>query len=155
MQIGVGGGPCGTVGDEYGPLRRFLSDPLLGPQDPTTAVEFAALVLIKDKGAPTGQPIDGYSQYVLAHNGLGPDGGGVCRPVIADAHAYQGAGTVAFAGCAAAAAITYVNPFAGEDWAPSRTTRGGLRPAEGGADPRDRRRHDRRHRVVGQPRAVV
>ena len=39
--------------------------------------------------------------------------------VIADAHAYQGAATVALAACAAAAA-GYVNPFAGEDWAPSR-----------------------------------
>jgi hypothetical protein len=44
--------------------------------------------------------------------------------VVADAHAYQGAGTFEFAGCVAAAAGTYVNPFAGEDWAPSRNDQG-------------------------------
>ncbi len=60
MQIGVGGGPCGTAGDEYDQLRQFLPDPSLGPHDPATAVELAALVLIKDKGAPTKQTIDAY-----------------------------------------------------------------------------------------------
>src|SRR5450631_1064632 len=55
MQIGVGGGPCGVAGDEYDLLRRYLPDPSLGPHDPTTAVELAALVLIRDKGAPAGQ----------------------------------------------------------------------------------------------------
>ena len=43
--------------------------------------------------------------------------------VLADAHAYQGAGTLAVAGCAAAAG-TYINPFAGEAWAPSRNDQG-------------------------------
>ena len=52
--------PVRERGDEYEPLRRYLPDPLLGPHDPTTAVELAALVLIKDKGAPTGQAIDAY-----------------------------------------------------------------------------------------------
>ena len=48
MQIGIGG----AAGDEYDSLRHYLPDPSLGPHDPTTAVELAALVLIKDKGAP-------------------------------------------------------------------------------------------------------
>jgi hypothetical protein len=124
MQIGVGGGPCGTAGDEYDRLRHYLPNPSLGPHDPTTAVELAALVLIKDKGAPIGQPIDAYSQYVRAYNGSGPMAAAYAARVLADAHAYQGAGTVAFAGCVAAAAGTYVNPFASEDWAPSRNDQG-------------------------------
>lgn len=123
MQIGVGGGPCGTAGDEYDQLRQFLPDPALGPHDPTTAVELAALVLIRDKGAPTGQPIDAYSQYVLAYNGSGPMAAAYAARVVADAHACQGSGTVVLAGCAAGAG-TYVNPFAGEDWAPSRNDQG-------------------------------
>jgi len=34
MQIGVGGGSCGSAGDEYDQLRQFLPDPTLGPHDP-------------------------------------------------------------------------------------------------------------------------
>jgi hypothetical protein len=124
MQIGVGSGPCGSAGDEYGQLRRLLSDPSLGPHDPTTAVELAALVLIKDKGAPTGQAIDAYLPYVQAYNGSGPMAAAYADRVIADAHAYQGAGTVVLGGCVAAAAGTYVNPFAGEAWALSRNDQG-------------------------------
>jgi hypothetical protein len=123
MQIGVGGGPCGTAGDEYDSLRRYLADPSLGPHDPTTAVELAALVLIKDKGAPTGQGIDAYLTYVIAYNGSGSQADAYGARVLADAHAYQGASTFVVAGCAAAAG-TYVNPFAGEDWAPSRNDQG-------------------------------
>ena len=99
MQIGVGG----AAGDEYDALRHFLPDPSLGPHDPTTAVELAALVLIKDKGAPTGQPIDAYAVYVRAYNGSGPAADAYAARVLADAHAYQGAGTVSVkAGCSAA-----------------------------------------------------
>jgi hypothetical protein len=119
MQIGVGG----AAGDEYQSLRGYLPDPVLGPHDPTTAVELAALVLIKDKGAPTGQPIDAYPQYVAAYNGAGPAAAAYADRVMADAHAYQGTGTLLVAGCAAAAG-TYVNPFAGEAWAPSRNDQG-------------------------------
>lgn len=54
MQIGIGG----AAGDEYDSLRRYLPNPSLGPHDPTTAVQLAALVLIKHKGAPTGKPLD-------------------------------------------------------------------------------------------------
>jgi hypothetical protein len=91
MQIGVGGGPCGSAGDAYDSLRRYLPDPSLGPHDPTTAVELAALVLIKDKRAPTGESIDSYWPYVRAHNGAGPVADAYADWVIADAHAYQGA----------------------------------------------------------------
>jgi hypothetical protein len=91
MQIGVGGGPCGSAGDAYDSLRRYLPDPSLGPHDPTTAVELAALVLIKDKGAPVGQAIDAYWPYVRAYNGMGPTADAYADRVIADAHAYQGA----------------------------------------------------------------
>jgi hypothetical protein len=120
MQIGVGG----AAGDEYDALRRYLSDPSLGPHDPTTAVELAALVLIKDKGAPTGQPIDAYLPYVRAYNGSGPMADAYAARVLADAHAYQGSGTLAVGGCPAAEAGTYINPFAGEAWAPSRNDQG-------------------------------
>ena len=119
MQIGIGG----AAGDEYDSLRRYLPDPALGPHDPTTAVELAALVLIKDKGAPTGQAIDAYLPYVRAYNGSGPIADAYAARVLADAHAYQGAGTVAVAGCAAAPG-GYINPFAGEAWAPSRNDQG-------------------------------
>jgi hypothetical protein len=99
MQVGIGG----AAGDEYDALRHFLPDPSLGPHDPTTAVELAALVLIKDKGAPTGQPIDAYRDYARAYNGAGPMADAYAARVIADAHAYQGAGTITVgAGCGAA-----------------------------------------------------
>jgi hypothetical protein len=93
MQIGVGGGPCGVAGDEYDSLHRYLTDSSLGPHDPTTAVELAALVLIRDKGAPAGQPIDAYVDCVRAYNGSGPIADAHAARVLADAHAYQGAGT--------------------------------------------------------------
>jgi hypothetical protein len=51
MQIGVGG----AAGGEYDTLRHDLPNPPLGPHDPLSAVTLAALVLTKDKGAPTGQ----------------------------------------------------------------------------------------------------
>jgi hypothetical protein len=123
MQIGVGGGLCGTAGDEYASLRRYLHNTALGPHDPTTAVELAVLVLIKDKGAPTGQPIDAYLPYAIAYNGSGPAAAAYADRVIADAHAYQGAGTMILAGCIADPG-GYINPFAGEAWAPSRNDQG-------------------------------
>ncbi len=99
MQVGIGG----AAGDEYDALRHFLPNPSLGPHDPTTAVEFAALVLIKDKGAPTGQPIDAYRDYARAYNGAGPMAEAYAARVLADAHAYQGAGRISVAaGCSAA-----------------------------------------------------
>jgi hypothetical protein len=99
MQVGIGG----AAGDEYDALRHFLPDPSLGPHDPTTAVELAALVLFKDKGAPTAQPIDAYLDCARAYNGTGPIADAYAARVIADAHAYQDAGTItAGAGCSGA-----------------------------------------------------
>src|SRR5450631_1503860 len=106
MQVGVGG----AAGDEYGSLRRYLPDRSLGPHDPTTAVELAALVLIRDKGAPTGQPIDAYRDYARAYNGAGPIADAYAARVLADAHAYQGAGTVAFGAVCSAAFGTLLVP---------------------------------------------
>jgi hypothetical protein len=119
MQIGIGG----AAGDEYDSLRRFLPDPSLGPHDPTTAVELAALVLIKDKSAPAGRGIDAYRDYVRAYNGSGAMAEAYATRVLTDAHAYQGAGTMIAVGCAAAAG-TYINPFAGEAWGLSRNDMG-------------------------------
>ena len=112
MQIGVGG----AAGDEYQSPQQYLPDPQLGPHDPTTAVALAALVLIKHKGAPQGAPIDAYLPYVTAYNGSGPQAQAYGQQVLADAHAYQGAGTTTMVstGCAArAAACGYTNPLAG------------------------------------------
>jgi hypothetical protein len=122
MAIGVGG----AAGDAYDALRRYLPDPARGPHDPTTAVELAALVLSKDKRAPTGKPINAYWRYAEAYNGSGPTAAAYADRVIADAHAYQGAGgaMVAAAGCAAAAPGGYINPFKGQAWAPSRNDMG-------------------------------
>ena len=113
MQIGVGG----AAGDEYGELRAYLPNPALGPHDPLTAVQLAALVLIKHKGAPRGQPIDAYRDYVRAYNGSGPEAEAYADRVIADAHRYQGAGSTSFVStggvCSAALGGPggYVNPF--------------------------------------------
>jgi hypothetical protein len=106
MQVGIDG----AAGDEYDALRHFLPDPSLGPHDPTTAVELAALVLIKDKGAPTGQPIDAYLNYARAYNGAGAAADAYAARVIADAHAYQGAATIAVAGSCGAAFGTPIVP---------------------------------------------
>ena len=127
MQIGIGG----AAGDEYDSLREYLPNPSLGPHDPTTAVELAALVLIKHKGAPAGQPIDAYLPYARAYNGSGPAADAYAARVIADAHSYQGSGQTTFAslgsaGCAAVAvsSAVYVNPFAHAQVTASRIDQG-------------------------------
>jgi hypothetical protein len=102
MQIGIGGAST----DNYDRLRQFLPDPSLGPHDPTTAVQLAALYLLKSAGAPTGQPIDAYRAAVLGYN---HDPAYVDR-VLADAHAYQGAGTAAFGPSCSAALGTPLVP---------------------------------------------
>ena len=82
-------------------------------------------MLIKDKGAPTGQPIDAYLDYARAYNGAGPIADAYAARVLADAHAYQGAGTITVgAACSAA--------FRDAD-----------RARHEGADPRRRRRRPR------------
>jgi hypothetical protein len=125
MQIGIGG----AAGDAYDPLRRYLADASLGPHDPTTAIQLAALVLIKDKGAPTGQPIDVYLPYAAAYNGAGPAAQAYAGRVIADAHSYQGGSQTTFAGgtkgCSAAVSSAgYVNPFAHAQVTASRIDQG-------------------------------
>jgi hypothetical protein len=65
-------------------------------------VQLAALVMIKDKGAPTGQPIDGYRDFVRAYNGSGPAADAYAARVLADAHVYQGSGTVTIAAACSA-----------------------------------------------------
>ena len=110
MQIGVGG----LAGDAYQSVRQYLpvGQQDLGPHDPTAAAELAALVLIHDKGALPGKPIDAYFPYVRAYNGTGPAAEAYATRVIADAHQYQGGDTLAAAGLGCAAAQdTYVNPF--------------------------------------------
>ena len=115
MQIGVGG----LAGDAYDELRHYLADPSLGPHDPLTSVELAALVLIKDKGAPADQPIAAYLPYARAYNGTGPAADAYAGRVIADALSYQGSGNTSFvsdssSGCSSqlVSAADYVNPFA-------------------------------------------
>jgi len=108
MQIGVGSGSCGSAGDAYASLRRYLPDPALGPHDPETAVQLAALVLIKAKGAPTSQPIDAYWPYARAYNGTGPAADAYADRVLADAHAYQGDGTASVSACPAGFGIPLV-----------------------------------------------
>src|SRR5581483_5220853 len=125
MQIGIGG----AAGDEYDSLRGFLPNPALGPHDPVTAVRLAALVLIKHKGAPHGQPIDAYLPYVRAYNGSGPEADAYAARVIADAHRYQGAGQAVFVGeatgCSAPISYAgYVNPFAHAQVVASRIDQG-------------------------------
>jgi hypothetical protein len=126
MQIGVGG----AAGDEYDALRRYLPNPSLGPHDPLTAVELAALVLIREKGAPRNQPIDAYLPYVTAYNGSGPAADAYGARVIADAHSYQGSGAASFVsstgGCGSqfASAAGYVNPFAHAQVTASRIDQG-------------------------------
>lgn len=126
MQIGIGG----AAGDAYDALRQYLPDPALGPHDPTTAVELAALVLIKDKGAPTGQPIDAYLPYARAYNGSGPAADAYAGRVITDAHRYEGTGQATLAGAgstgctAVASSAGYVKPFAHAHVTPSRIDQG-------------------------------
>ena len=88
MQTGIGG----AAGDACDPLRKYLPNPDLGPHDPTTAVQLGALVLIKDKGAPTGQPINTYFPYARAYNGTGRAADAYAARVIADTDSYQGSG---------------------------------------------------------------
>jgi hypothetical protein len=105
MQIGVGV----QAGDAYQQLRHYLPDPNLGPHDPSTAVELAALVLIHDKGAVPGQPIDAYATAVAAYNGTGPAAQQYAQRVLTDANSY-GADSLPAAGTGAceAADVTLI-----------------------------------------------
>ena len=69
------------------------------------------------------RPIDAYLPYVRAYNGSGPIADAYAARVLAAARAYQGAGTILATGCAAAAG-TYIHPFAGEAWGLARNDQG-------------------------------
>ncbi|MGH2857055.1 MAG: hypothetical protein ACRDMJ_06175, partial [Solirubrobacteraceae bacterium] len=91
MQIGVGG----AAGDAYDQLRGLLPPTQrgLGPHDPQTAADLAALVLIHDKGARPGQPLGAYAGAVAAYNGTGPAAQQYSARVLAEARAYGSGGT--------------------------------------------------------------
>jgi hypothetical protein len=111
MQIGVGG----ASGDTYQRLQHDLPDPQLGPHDPTTAIQLAALTLFKLKGAPQNAPIPAYLPYVTTYNGTGPTATAYGQRVIADALSYQGNGSGSgVGGCQAAAPGTIASPLAGD-----------------------------------------
>lgn len=105
MQIGIGG----QAGAEYQALRQYLpaGQQDLGPHDPTIAVQLAALVLVKDKGAVPGQPIGSYAGAVAAYNGSGRAAQQYAVRVLADARTYGVDTSLAAGGCASAA-LTYV-----------------------------------------------
>jgi hypothetical protein len=110
MQIGIGG----ASGNTYQRVQPYLPDPQLGPHDPTTAVQLAALTLLKLKGAPQDAPIVAYLPYVIAYNGTGPAAVAYGQRVIADAQSYQGNGTTGVtAGCQTTAG-DFANPLAGD-----------------------------------------
>ena len=110
MQIGIGG----ASGETYQRLQPYLSNPQLGPHDPTTAVQLAALTLLKLKGAPQDAPIAAYAPYVTAYNGTGPAAVAYGQRVIADAQSYQGNGTTGVAGGCQTTAGNFANPLAGD-----------------------------------------
>lgn len=106
MQIGVGG----AAGDEFSRVKvDFDGDGKIGTHDPADAIAMAAIVLIKDKGAPQGKGIDAYRTAVRAYNGSGPQAEAYADRVIADAHTYAtGANAVANAsGCSDDAGLTF------------------------------------------------
>ena len=105
MQVGVGG----AAGDEFDTLRRYLpaGERALGPHDPTAAVELAALVLLKDKGAVPGQPINSYARAVAAYNGSGPAAEQYAVRVLADARSYS-EGSFAVAGSCGSANLIVI-----------------------------------------------
>jgi hypothetical protein len=110
MQIGIGG----ASGDTYQRLQPYLPNPQLGPHDPTTAVQLAALTLIKLKGAPQDAPIAAYAPSVTAYNGTGPAAIAYGQRVIADAQAYQGNGTTSVADGCQTTTGNVANPLVGD-----------------------------------------
>lgn len=109
MQIGVGG----AAGDEFDRVKvDFGGDGKAGTHDPADAIAMAAVVLIKDKGAPRGKGIDAYRTAVRAYNGSGPQAEAYADRVMADAHTYA-TGTTAVAasgGCSGDAGLSFGGP---------------------------------------------
>ena len=85
MQIGVGGA-AGNIFASRGVDAN--ADGHIGAHDPADAIATAAVILIKDKGAPVGAPIDAYRTAVRAYNGSGPAAEAYADRVLADAHLY-------------------------------------------------------------------
>ncbi len=79
-------------------------DPSCAPQPAATGPGLANFA-----GTPAGQPVAAYALYVREHNGSGPADAYAAR-VLADAHAYQRAGTVAFGPSCGAALGTPLVP---------------------------------------------
>lgn len=106
MQIGIGG----AAGDSFGSRAvDFDGDGKTGAHDPADAIATAAVILIKDKGAPVGQPIDAYRAAARAYNGAGPQAEAYADRVMADAHLYATGAAVADSGggCAEDVGLTF------------------------------------------------
>lgn len=131
MQIGVGG----ASGDTYQRLQPDLPNPQLGPHDPTTAVQLAALTLIKLKGAPENAPIAAYLPYVTAYNGVGPAAAAYGQRVIADAQSYQGTGSTGVAGGCQSTSGNFANPLAGDQHVVPERIDMGVDYADAAAEP--------------------
>ena len=86
MQIGIG---C-AAGNIWA-IRKVDGggDGMTGAHDPADAIATAAIILIKDKGAPQDKPIDAYRAAVRAYNGAGPVAEAYADRVIADARLYS------------------------------------------------------------------
>lgn len=85
MQIGIGG----AAGNSFAARGvDFDGDGKTGAHSPADAIATAAVILIKDKGAPVGAGIDAYRTAARAYNGSGPAAEAYADRVIADAHTY-------------------------------------------------------------------
>ena len=112
MQIGVGGAAGNSFAARGVDADR---DGHIGAHDPTDAIATAAIILIKDKGAPVGAPIDAYRTAVRAYNGSGPAAEAYADRVLADAHLYAtGANATTDAGVACADAALAGNGVPGK-----------------------------------------
>lgn len=131
MQIGIGG----ASGDTYQRLQPYLANPQLGPHDPTTAVQLAALTLLKLKGAPQDAQIPAYLPYVTAYNGTGVSAAAYGQRVIADAESYQGNGTTAIAAGCQAVSGSFANPLAGDTHVVAERIDMGVDYADSAAEP--------------------
>jgi hypothetical protein len=131
MQIGIGG----ASGDTYQRLQQYLPNPQLGPHDPTTAVQLAALTLLRLKGAPQDAPIPAYLPYVTAYNGTGPAAAAYGQRVIADAQSYQGNGSTGVAGGCQTTSGDFANPLAGDQHVIAERIDMGVDYADSAAEP--------------------
>jgi hypothetical protein len=106
MQIGIGG----AAGNIWAVRKTDGGgDGKTGAHDPADAIATAAVILLKDKGAQPGKPIDDYRAAARAYNGAGPVAEAYADRVIADAHLYSsGANPVAdSSGCAGDGDLAY------------------------------------------------